>query len=114
MSILVDTYGTGEEEIENTVEKYSNKIRKYNSCYVVPKSNISVHTSISPNKATVEILKIGHTDFTTLPFVPIPVQYIAIGPDSAGGISVELRLKNIQGKTIKYATLYVTPLLVTD
>lgn len=108
LRILIDTYGTGEKEIDSTIEKYSNKIKKYNSSYVIPKSNISVHTSLSPNKATVEILKIGHIDFTTLPFVQIPVQYIASGPDSAGGISVELRLKNIKGKTIKYATLYVT------
>ena len=112
LSVLIDTYGIGEEKIDNTVEKYSKKIQKYNRNYVVPKSNISVHTSTSPNKATVEILKIGHieehTDFTTLPSVLSPVLYIASGPDSADGISVELRLKNIKGKTIKYATLYVT------
>lgn len=108
LAVIIDTCGTGEEEVDHIVEQYAKKIKKYNNQYVVPKSNISVHTPSSPNKATVDILGIGHIDFTTAPLIPIPVRYIAHGPDSAGGVSVELKLKNIKGKTIKYATLYIT------
>ena len=108
VKVIIETYGTGEEEIDNLVEKYSAKIKTYDIGYQVPKSNISVHTVLSPNQAIVEILNVGHTDFTVLPLVPVPVERIVAGPDSAGGVSVQLRLKNISGKTIEYATLYVT------
>lgn len=70
---------------------------------------MTVHTADSPNSASVDIIKLGHPDFTMTPFVSIPVQYIAEGPDAVGGVSIELKLNN-RGKTIKYAKLYVTAL----
>ena len=110
LTIVVDTYFSGDKDIDTTISKYTGKIKKYNNEYVKPESNMTVHTADSPNNASVEIIKWGHTDFTTLPLIPVPVQYIAPGPDSAGGMSVELKLRNNRGKTIKYATLYVTAL----
>lgn len=110
LTIIVDTYFSGDKDIDATILKYTDKIKKYNNDYVKPESNMTVHTADSPNNASVEIIKWGHTDFTTLPLIPVPVQYIAPGPDSAGGMSVELKLRNNRGKTIKYATLYATAL----
>ena len=108
LSILINTYGTGDDAIDQVIEEYSNKILKYNSSYKIPKSNMTVHSSDSPNEVQVEILKIGHTDFRFLPLVPIPIRYIALGPNSYGGISIKLNLKNIKGKIIKSAELFVT------
>ncbi len=108
IEVIVDTYFSGDKDIDATIANYTEKIKKYNKDYVKPESNMTIHTADSPNNASVEIIKWGHTDFTTVPLVPVPVQYIAPGPDSAGGMSVELKLKNNKGKTIKYATLYVT------
>lgn len=110
INIAYEHFFAGGAEFEEIILRYVEKIKKYNPDYVKPQSKSIVHTYDSPNNASVEIIKWGHTDFTTLPLIPVPVQYIAPGPDSAGGMSVELKLRNNRGKTIKYATLFVTAL----
>lgn len=72
--------------------------------------DIPIHTADSPNKISVIVKKLGHTDIKITPIINIPVTVMVPGPDSAGGVSVELEVKNLMGKTAKYINIYMTAL----
>ena len=108
LSLIIDTYGTGEKAIDNKISQYSEKIKKYHPTYVPPKSKLTYHTSDSPNKLSVTVVKVGHKTFESLPIVGV-TEVFAQGPDQVGHIGAEIKLKNIAGRTIKYITVYLTP-----
>ena len=66
------------------------------------------HTPDSPNRIAVSLIKLGHESIG-ISFVGLPKDVFEEGPDSAGGIGAQVELKNMAGKTIKYATVYLTP-----
>ena len=108
LSLIIDTYGTGEKAIDDKISQYSEKIKKYHPTYVPPKSKLTYHTSDSPNKLSVTVVKVGHKTFESLPIVGV-TEVFAQGPDQVGHIGAEIKLKNIAGRTIKYITVYLTP-----
>lgn len=108
LSLIIDTYGTGEKAIDDKISQYSEKIKKYHPTYVPPKSKLTYHTSDSPNKLSVTVVKVGHKTFESLPIVGV-TEVFAQGPDRVGHIGAEIKLKNIAGRTIKYITVYLTP-----
>lgn len=108
LSLIIDTYGTGKESIDVKISQYSEKIKKYHPTYVPPKSNLTYHTSDSPNKLSVTVVKVGHKTFESLPIVGV-TEVFKQGPDGVGHIGAEIELKNIAGRTIKYITVYLTP-----
>ena len=108
LSLIIDTYGTGKESIDVKISQYSEKIKKYHPTYVPPKSNLTYHTSDSPNKLSVTVVKVGHKTFESLPIVGV-TEVFKQGPDGVGHIGAEVELKNIAGRTIKYITVYLTP-----
>ena len=108
VSIIISTYGTGEKAIDDKIAQYSAKIKKYHANYEPPKSNLTYHTSDSPNALSVVVKKVGHPEIKITPIVNIPVTVLCAGPDSAGGVSAEIEIKNLRGNNIKYANVYVT------
>jgi len=109
LSLIIDTYGTGEKAIDDKISQYSEKIKKYHPTYVPPKSKLTYHTSDSPNKLSVTVVKVGHETYESAPFVGVPMKVFKQGPDEVGHIGAEIKLKNIAGNTIKYITVYLTP-----
>ena len=108
LSLIIDTYGTGEKAIDDKISQYSEKIKKYHPTYVPPKSKLTYHTSDSPNKLSVTVVKVGHKTFESLPIVGV-TEVFKQGPDQVGHIGAEIELKNVAGRTIKYITVYLTP-----
>ncbi|MBR5231844.1 MAG: TFIIB-type zinc finger domain-containing protein [Clostridia bacterium] len=69
--------------------------------------NVPMHTSDSPNKLSVTLVKVGHKDFR-LPFMQ---PYFAEGPHPVSKtIGAEILVKNLAGKTVKYVDVYLLPL----
>lgn len=108
LSLIIETYGTGEKAIDDKISQYSEKIKKYHPTYVPPKSKLTYHTSDSPNKLSVAVVKVGHETCESLPNVGL-TEVFKQGPDEYGNIGTEIKIKNIAGRTIKYITVYLTP-----
>lgn len=108
LSLIIDTYGTGEKAIDDKISQYSEKIKKYHPTYVPPKSKLTYHTSDSPNKLSVTVVKVGHKTFESLPIVGV-TEVFKQGPDQVGHIGAEIKLRNVAGRTIKYIDVYLTP-----
>lgn len=94
--------------VDDKIAQYSEKIKKYHPTYVPPKSKLTYHTSDSPNKLSVTVVKVGHKTFESLPIVGV-TEVFKQGPDQVGHIGAEIKLKNVAGKTIKYIDVYLTP-----
>lgn len=109
LTVIIDTYGTGDKDIDSKISEYAAKIKKYHKDYEPPKSNLTYHTSSSPNKLSVTVIKVGHETYESVPLVPVPVKVFANGPDDVGHIGAKIKLKNLAGRTIKYVTVYLTP-----
>lgn len=109
LTVIIDTYGTGDKDIDSKISEYTAKIKKYHKDYVPPKSNLTYHTSSSPNKLSVTVIKVGHETYESVPLIPVPVKVFAKGPDEVGHIGAQIKLKNIAGRTIKYISVYLTP-----
>ncbi len=107
--LIIENYGTGNKQIDEIIEKYYNKIKKYDKNYELSESQLTYHTSNSPNKISVTVLKVGHETYQSLPLAGVPVKVFANGPDEVGHIGTQFRLKNIAGQTLKYVTVYLTP-----
>jgi hypothetical protein len=78
--------------------------------------NIPLHTPDSPNKISVRVLKVGHETYTTASVTSLsvllggePAPVFVAGPDQVGHIGAQISLRNIAGKPIKYATVYLAP-----
>ena len=69
---------------------------------------MTYHTSDSPNKLSVTVVKVGHKTFESLPIVGV-TEVFKQGPDQVGHIGAEIKLKNVAGRTIKYIDVYLTP-----
>lgn len=108
LSLIIDTYGTGKKAVDDKIAQYSEKIKKYHPTYVPPKSKLTYHTSGSPNKLSVTVVKVGHKTFESLPIVGV-TEVFKQGPDQVGHIGAEIKLKNVAGRTIKYIDVYLTP-----
>ena len=108
LTVIIDTYGTGDKDIDSKISEYTAKIKKYHKDYEPPKSNLTYHTSSSPNKLSVAVVKVGHKTFESSPIVGV-AEVFKQGPDGVGHIGAEIKLKNIAGRTIKYITVYLTP-----
>lgn len=108
LSLIIDTYGTGEKAIDDKISQYSEKIKKYHPTYVPPKSKLTYHTSDSPNKLSVTVVKVGHETCESLPNMGL-TNVFKQGPDKYGNIGAKIKIKNIAGRTIKYITVYLTP-----
>ena len=109
VGLIIEEFGTGEKDTDDLIAKYIAKIQKYNSEYTPPKSKLTYHTSDSPNMLYVKTVKVGHTTYEWNDAHFDTEEVFVYGPDEVGHIGVELELKNIQGKIIKYASVYVTP-----
>lgn len=77
---------------------------------------IPIHTSDSPNKLSVRVIKVGHETYTTASVSSLsvllggePAPVFADGPDQVGHIGAQISLENVAGKTIKYVTVYLAP-----
>ncbi len=106
---IIETEGTGKKEVDDKIAELVVKIKKYNSDYEPPKSKLTYHTSSSPNKLYVGIVKVGHETYQAPKYGYEPIKVFADGPDSVGHIGVQIEYKNIAGKEIKYMDVYVTP-----
>ncbi|MBQ9848389.1 MAG: hypothetical protein IJO64_04960 [Clostridia bacterium] len=109
LTVIIDTYGTGDANIDSKIATYRAKIKKYHKDYEPPKSNLTYHTASSPNKLSVTVIKVGHETYESAPLIGVPVKVFANGPDEVGHIGAKIKLKNIAGKTINYITVYLTP-----
>jgi len=76
-------------------------------------NNIPFHSPASPNKISAKVIKVGHTTYTAASVIsslwadPEPV--FVDGPDVVSNIGAAIQLKNLDGKTIKYANVHLAP-----
>ena len=93
-----DIYEDPEEEEEEEEEK-----------------DIPMHTPYSPNKLTVTVVKTGHETYTAASVTSLsalfgePKPVFIEGPDVVGHIGVELSIRFISGKVVKYVAVYLEP-----
>ncbi len=76
---------------------------------------IPMHTPYSPNKLTVSVIKTGHETYTAASVASLsaffgePKPVFVEGPDSVGHIGVEISVRFISGKVVKYVGVYLEP-----
>lgn len=107
VAAMIDRYGTGNENTDQKIEANVEKIQKYDPDYRQPKSRLTKHSPDSPNKVAAKVLKLGHHTYEA---GVLGVQEVfKAGCDEVGHIGAEVIFKNIEGNTIKYVSVHVTP-----
>lgn len=100
--------GINDENAQHNAGTANNKFEE--------EEEIPIHTEDSPNRFFAKVIKVGHETYTTASVTSLsvfmggePSPVFVNGPDEVGHIGAQIFVENIAGKTIKYATVYLTP-----